>query len=168
MSNPTTTQHHDQYADDITIRTTNRQNNVAYHSHEAPSTQTKPTMGISDSGATGHFLQANAPVTNKRIARNPIVITLPDGNTIKSSHTCNLNIPWLPDKVTAAHIVPKLSHTSLLATRQFCDNGCEVTFTKQACKVTIAGNTVLEGPRDPKTKLWHLTSILRITDPTRG
>jgi hypothetical protein len=113
-------------------------------------------MGISDSGATGHFLQADAPVTNTQIAHNPIQITLPDGNTIQSTHTCNLDIPWLPATITAAHLVPKLSHTSLLATRQFCDNGCEVTFTKKECKVTIDGTTVLAGPRDPSTKLWHL------------
>jgi hypothetical protein len=134
-------------------------------------------MGISDSGATGHFLQHDAPVTNKQAAVNPIKITLPDGNKIQSTHTCNLDIPWLPDAITAGHIVPKLKHTSLLATRQFCDNGCEVTFTKKSCKITINGNTVLEGPRDPHTKLWHLpinptgrheppTAPQRLTNPT--
>ena len=60
---------------------------------------------ISDSGATGHFLVENAPVTNKAIATNPITITLPNGKTIRSTHTCNLDIPWLPDDMTEAHIV---------------------------------------------------------------
>jgi hypothetical protein len=69
--------------------------------------------------------------------------------------------------MTAGHIIPKLSHTSLLATRQFCDNGCEVTFTKELCKVTIEGKTVLEGPRDPNTKLWHLP-INPTGTPTAG
>jgi hypothetical protein len=161
MSNPTLNFSQPATDDDITVNASNRSDsqlpqNVANHSNAENHPPTTITMGISDSGATGHFLQKDAPVTNKQIAINPIKITLPDGNKITSTHTCNLDIPWLPDKITAAHIVPKLTHTSLLATRQFCDNGCEVTFTQKACKVTIEGKTVLEGPRDPHTKLWHL------------
>jgi hypothetical protein len=174
MSNPTTHLSNHATDDDITVMANNRsseetQHNEANHSNAENIPPTTITMGISDSGATGHFLQADAPVTNKQVAINPIRITLPDGNKILSSHTCNLDIPWLPDDITAGHIVPKLTHTSLLATRQFCDNGCEVTFTKKACKVTIEGKTVLEGPRDPHTKLWHLPinpTVAQTTDPT--
>jgi hypothetical protein len=161
MSNPTTNLSFHATDDDITITTDNRSlaqshQDVAYHSNAQNIIPKTIAMGISDSGATGHFLKDDAPVTNKQVARNPIKITLPDGNKIQSTHTCNLDIPWLPDEMTTGHIVPQLSHTSLLATRQFCDNGCEVTFTKKLCKVTIHGETVLEGPRDPQTKLWHL------------
>jgi hypothetical protein len=161
MSNPTLNLNNHATDDDITVTASNLSpistpNDVANHSNATSISPTTATMGISDSGATGHFLQADAPVTNKRIAIHPIKITLPDGNKIESSHTCNLDIPWLPHETTAGHIVPKLTHTSLLATRQFCDNGCEVTFTKNMCKVTSQGKTVLQGPRDPHTKLWHL------------
>ena len=38
---------------------------------------------ISDSGATGHFLVQGAPVANLEIAEKPIVITLPNGRTMK-------------------------------------------------------------------------------------
>jgi hypothetical protein len=48
---------------------------------------------LSDSGATGHFLVKNAPATNICPASKPITITLPNGKTIKSTHTCNLDIP---------------------------------------------------------------------------
>lgn len=171
MSNPTI-RHISNHAtaDDITITANNHSSSktphyAANHSNAESIPPATITMGISDSGATGHFLQADAPVTNKQIATNPIRITLPDGNKIQSSHTCNLDIPWLPDAITAGHIVPKLSHTSLLATRQFCDNGCEVTFTKKICKVTIDGNTVLEGPRDPHTKYSICQSIQRAPPP---
>jgi hypothetical protein len=161
MSNPNNHSSNHAQEDDVTVTTDNRSSpepnfNTANHIHDENIPPKNITMGISDSGATGHFLQHDAPVINKQVAKHPIHITLPDGNKIRSTHTCNLNIPWLPNQITAAHIVPKLSHTSLLATRQFCDNGCEVTFTKKLCKVTIAGTTVLEGPRDPQTKLWHL------------
>jgi hypothetical protein len=161
MSNPAANLSNHTIADDITINANNRSSIKTLHqqTNHANSKNMPPqtiTMGISDSGATGHFLQADAPVTNKQIATTPIRITLPDGNKIQSSHTCNLDIPWLPNAITAGHIVSELSHTSLLATRQFCDNGCEVIFTKKVCKVTIKGKTVLEGPRDQHTKLWHL------------
>ena len=54
---------------------------------------------ISDSGATGHFLVENAPATNICPASKPITITLPNGKTIKSTHTCNLDIPWMPNEI---------------------------------------------------------------------
>jgi hypothetical protein len=161
MSNPTINLSNHATDDDITVTASNLSpskppHEIANHSNAEEIPPKTITMGISDSGATGHFLQDDAPVTNKQVALHPIRITLPDGNKIQSSHTCNLDIPWLPHEITAGHIVPKLTHTSLLATRQFCDHGCEVTFTKKVCKVTLGGKTVLQGPRDPHTKLWHL------------
>ena len=51
---------------------------------------------ILDSGATWHFLVQGAPVANLEITEKPITITLPNGHTIQSMHTCNLDIPWLP------------------------------------------------------------------------
>ena len=74
---------------------------------------------ISDLGATGHSVVKNAPVTNKRIAHNPIAVTLSNRKTIKSIHTCNLDIPWLPHAMTEAHIVPGLTHSSLISTQTF-------------------------------------------------
>ena len=35
---------------------------------------------ILDSGASSHFLVTGAPVTNKKVATNPIAVTLPDGD----------------------------------------------------------------------------------------
>jgi hypothetical protein len=166
MSDPTPSFKHTTESDDETIATSNCDSSdpdsptlppsIALHAQKTKTVLTEPALGISDSGATGHFLIADAPVTNKRIATAPIQITLPDGNKILSSHTCNLDIPWLPHNMTAAHIVPGLSHASLIATRQFCDAGCKVLFDKQACTVIYNGKTVLQGNRDPKTKLWTL------------
>ena len=42
---------------------------------------------ISDSGTTGPFLVDNAAITNKKVATNPITITLPNRKYIKSTHT---------------------------------------------------------------------------------
>eukprot|EP00804_Cyclotella_cryptica_P027234 CCRYP_014359-RA/>CCRYP_014359-RA protein AED:0.63 eAED:0.63 QI:0/-1/0/1/-1/1/1/0/101 len=65
---------------------------------------------IFDSGATAHFLLDGAHVVNKRPAHKPRTIRLPNGKHIFSTHTCNLDIPWLMQTITEAHIVPGLSH----------------------------------------------------------
>ena len=90
---------------------------------------------ISDSGATDHFLVEGAPVTNLQVSDNPISITIPNGNIMTSTHTCKLDIPWLPNHITEAHIVPGLSHASLISTRKFCESGCKVIFDANECRV---------------------------------
>ena len=105
---------------------------------------------ISDSVATGHCLVEGAPVANLKIA------ALPNSRTIQSTHTCNLDISWLPNEMTEAHIVPGLAHSSLISTRKFCAAGCRVTFDQQECKVYHEGRLVLVGDRDEKTNLWRL------------
>ena len=92
---------------------------------------------ISDSGATGHFMVEGAPVINKQKANKPIQIMMPDGSKIQSTHTCNLNIPWLPHAITETHIVPGLSHASLISTRKFCDAGCRVIFDQEECRIYL-------------------------------
>ena len=109
-----------------------------------------------DSGATAHFLIEDAPVTNKKVAATPLTITLPDGSRVRSTHTCNLDIPWLPDSMTGAHIVPQLAHSSLISTKQFCDAGCKVTFDVDECRVYYKDELVLIGNRDPESRLWRL------------
>ena len=120
---------------------------------------------ISDSGATGHFLVEGAPVINMRIATTPVQIALPNGKVIKSTHTCNLDIPWLPEHMTEAHIVPGLAHSSLISTRKFCDAGCKVTFDMDECKVYYKNELVLVGKRCKTTNLWKLP-INPTTKPT--
>ena len=50
------------------------------------------TTALSNSGATSHFIWDGAHVVNKQIDNNPITIMLPDGATIRSTHTCNMDI----------------------------------------------------------------------------
>ena len=111
---------------------------------------------IADAGATGHFVMAGAPVINVKPTTNPIRITLPDGQTIMSTHTCNLNIPWLPDFMTEAHIVPGMAHSSLISIKKFCDGGCKVMYDEYEVRVFYKGKMVLSGGRDARTGLWLL------------
>ena len=106
---------------------------------------TKSNYALLDSGATAHFLLQGTPVVNKQPTSNPLRIKLPDGSFIESTHTCNLNIPWLPSEITEAHIVPGLQHSSLISTRKFCDAGCTVRFDTDECKIFYKDKLVLAG-----------------------
>ena len=110
--------------------------------------QTPEDFAILDSGATAHFIIQGANVLNQQPTTQPLHIKLPNGSIIKSTHTCNLNIPWLPTSMTEAHIVPGLTHSSLVATKKFCDAGCTVTFDADKCHIFHQDNLVLEGIRD--------------------
>ena len=48
---------------------------------------------ILDSGATSHILLTTAPTTNKKAALNPLHVTMPDGDQVQSTHTCELDVP---------------------------------------------------------------------------
>jgi DNA-binding transcriptional regulator YbjK len=78
-------------------------------------------MAIADAGATSHFLIKRAPVLNKQITMKPLRINLPDGAQLYSTHTATLDIPWIPPNARKAHIVPGLSHTSLISVKSLCD-----------------------------------------------
>ena len=84
-----------------------------------------------------------------------------------STHTWNLDIPWLPNHVTEAHIVPGLAHASLISTRKFCEAGCKVIFDANECRVYYKVNLVLEGGKYKNTALWKIPINLT-TNPTHN
>ena len=90
---------------------------------------------LSDSGALSHFLVEGSAVVNVRIAEFPIAIKFPDGSIIYSTRTFNLDIPWLPNEMTEAHIVTGLQHSSLISTRELCEAGRNIVFDERACRI---------------------------------
>ena len=113
-------------------------------------------MAIADAGATAHFAIPGAPVINTKIAATPLIINLPDGEQLHSTHTCELDIPWLPYEARKAHIVPGLQHTSLISIKVLCDAGCKVSYDEDKCKVYFKNKLVWHGGREPTTQLWVL------------
>ena len=51
---------------------------------------------ILDSDATSHFLVTDTPVRHREVASDPLIVRLPDGARVKSTHTCELNLSQLP------------------------------------------------------------------------
>eukprot|EP00804_Cyclotella_cryptica_P024014 CCRYP_020050-RA/>CCRYP_020050-RA protein AED:0.24 eAED:0.19 QI:0/0/0/0.8/0.25/0/5/0/1018 len=111
---------------------------------------------IFDSSATAHVLVDGTHVIDRHPAHKPLTIRLPNGKHIVSTHTCNLDLPWLPHTIMEAHIVPGLSHSSLISTRKFCDAGCRVTLDRHACRIYYRGTLVLSRTRDDATGLWKV------------
>ena len=50
-------------------------------------------QAITDAGKTGHFIHPGSPPNNIQPETRPLVIHLPDGETLESSRTGNLDIP---------------------------------------------------------------------------
>jgi hypothetical protein len=110
-----------------------------------------------DSGCTVHFLLVNAPCLNKVKSRTPLTVHLPNGATMESSHTAELDIPELKAAASKEHVSPGMAHQSLLSVGQLCDEGYIVTFKKDT--VTICNSKIsqiLSGPRDLNTGLWRI------------
>jgi hypothetical protein len=110
-----------------------------------------------DSGCTGHFLLVNTPCLNKVKSQTPLTVRLPNGATMESSHTADLDIPELNATASKAHVLPGMANHSLLSVGQLCDEGYIVTF-KNAL-VTVCNSQefqILSGPRDLDTGLWRI------------
>jgi len=73
------------------------------------------------------FIMDGVDVVNKCIATTPLIINLPDGKKVKSTHVCDIIIPGLPT-VLLGHIVPSLTVASLIGIRPLCKAGCTVVF----------------------------------------
>jgi hypothetical protein len=120
-------------------------------------------QAIADAGATGHFVIPGTPVTHITRTTNPLVINLPDGEKLVSTHICRLNVPWLPDEACDTHIVPGLAHTSLISMKILCDTGCKVIYDENTCSVYFNHKMMWIGQREPSTGLWVLP-----LDPTNA
>jgi hypothetical protein len=123
----------------------------------APPLLEQHETSIVDSGCTGHFLLVNAPCLNKVKSQTPLTVRLPNGATMESSHTADLDIPELNAAASKAHVFPGMAHHSLLSFGQLCDEGYIVTFKQDT--VTICNSEsykLLSGPRDVTTGLWRI------------
>ena len=84
--------------------------------------------GILDSGASSHFLCLEAPMDDMQVASNPVLVTIPDGTQVRSTHVCKLRLPQVPEKGRFGHVLPGLSRHSLVSVVRLCNAGCEITY----------------------------------------
>jgi hypothetical protein len=108
-----------------------------------------------DSGCTGHFLLVNALCLNKVISRTPLTVRLPNGATMESSHTAELDIPELNAAASKSHVFPGIDNHSLISVGQLCYEGYIVAFKHASVIVCNSQKSkIMSGPRDLDTGLW--------------
>ena len=106
--------------------------------------------------APGTFLVIDELCTNKQKVLQAIHVRMPNGDTIKSTHTCELKIASLQKQARKGHIIPGLDQKSLLSTAQLCENGCKFMLKNEKCLVWHKQQLVLEGIMDYSINLWKV------------
>ena len=87
----------------------------------------------------------------------PITVSLPNGDCLRSTtDACSLALPQLPAEARDAHILPGLTHSSLVSIGKLCDAGCTATFDANQVVVCHADKFLLRGTRDRRTGLWRI------------
>ena len=116
-------------------------------------------MVVLDSGATGHFILPGTKVSNMKISKKPLTINLPDSPQLKLTHTCEINDPRLFKESKQAHVLPGMSHTSLISMKILTEAGCKVVYNAHDWRVYFRDKIVWTGGKEPKTGLWVLPSV---------
>jgi hypothetical protein len=133
-------------------------NHTSFHAHAPEHVNVvtiAPDRTIAVTGAASIFIMEGTDVANKQVAVRPLTISLPDGQQIKSTHMCDIQIVGLPT-ILKGHIVPSLNVTSLIGIRPLCKAGCIVTFDDMKCDVTYNGTVILRRFKDPSMDSWTL------------
>jgi len=110
---------------------------------------------IADTGCTGHFLHIDNPCTARIPINNRIFVQLPNKTKIQATHTCQIDIPFLPPQARQAHIFPQLTR-ALPSIGQLCDHGCTAIFDHNNVKILHNNIVLLHGFRDSGTNLWKI------------
>jgi hypothetical protein len=75
------------------------------------------------------------------------MVRLPNGATMESSHTAELDIPELNAAASKTHVLTGMANHSLLSVGQLCDEGYIVTFKQDTVTICDSGNSqILSGP----------------------
>ncbi len=81
---------------------------------------------IVDSGATSHFVQAADDLPYR--GKSQKTVHLPDGYTIKTSHTATLPFTTISDAAQEAYVLPRLKGNSLLSVPTLTTEGYTTMF----------------------------------------
>ena len=105
------------------------------------------TLSIADTGCSGHYDGSHGGEPTL----SPIKVNLPNGGTMTSTHTRQLNIPSLPPEACTQHLFPEMKTSGLLSIGQLCDSGCTAKFSKRRLIVRNSrGTIILVGHRIPR------------------
>ena len=131
-----------------------------------PSTFRSNASVISDIGASGHYLKAEAPhdIVSWPVAQ--IQVKQPNGQILHFTKVCWIALATLPEEPREAYILPGLAHISLISIGKMCDAGCEASFNQHNMAVIKYEQVLLQGTRYVLAGLWRfpLQSLDRPTN----
>ena len=100
------------------------------------------------------------------VADRPLMVKLPNGDTVRSSHIAELDLPLLPHGGREAHIVPGLASHSLVSVVKLCNAGCQVDIRDISCDIRYKEKTIVQCSKDVSTGLWRMPLTNGIEKPT--
>ena len=93
--------------------------------------------------------------TNKSSTSNGILVGIPNGSSIRESHTALIPPPQLPIATRQSNVFPALGNRNLISIGQLCDHGFSEIFT--AKDVSLTGpNTTLTGTRNTDNRIYYI------------
>ena len=124
----------------------------------------KTFTGIADSAASRHF----GPLTQKPNNHEPIQVTAANKGIMQSVAKRKWNLAQeLSNKGSVAHEFKEMVNP-LVSIPQLVDDGCEVTLTKTAIKVSKQNKPIIRGPRDPITRMWTIPFTVSESEPEQA
>jgi len=110
---------------------------------------------IHDCGATDTlFRNSDAHLLTGPNTAGTLCVGLPNGEVIRSHSSANFDAPNFSTKL---HIFPdKLLNRSLMATADFCNNGCTAIFNSTSATIIHdeTGQIISRSLKDPQARLW--------------
>ncbi|GFH54654.1 hypothetical protein CTEN210_11130 [Chaetoceros tenuissimus] len=95
-------------------------------------------------------------LSRSKIKNGPSV-QLPDSSETTSDEDGYLPIPdQLSDVAKHAYIFEGITNSTLISVGKLCDDGCEVTFTRDIALITKNGEILLTGDQNPIDSLWDI------------
>ena len=124
--------------------------------------QTVDNPAVAETGTTEHYLTLDLPCDNKQQAVHPLLIQIPNGEIITSTHTALLSHQDLPIQAQKSHLFPGVNKY-LLSIGTLCDHGCEATFNYKHVLILKkwSGKVIMKGTRDPHSIMYMLNMTKR-------
>ncbi len=113
---------------------------------------------FNDTAATLTLLTSKAPASPNTHTDLGISMIQHGGTSMHTTHAMDLLLQKLPPNARMAHRLPGLIN-NLLSVTVLCNAGCKVYFQSTGCEVTLNGEIILRGWRDPKNRLWQVKII---------
>jgi hypothetical protein len=67
-------------------------------------------------GCSDNYFTPKAKTKNQKVAHSPINVTLLDGTSLRSSHSCEMDVP-LPKEATTGYAIPGIKNHSLISVK---------------------------------------------------